>query len=228
MIRSPRTGQAARGAPGRGARPLPAPRASEIYRLAPARREPLPPDIRPLTLTPQTLDQLAATLVEVVAGGGSVGFMHPLSIDDARAFWTRSLDAAGAGARIVLGAMAGGEVVATVTLLLDCPPNQPHRAEIAKMMTRPAHRGRGLASALLAEAERLAVLRGRTLLTLDTAEEDGASALYERHGYRFAGLIPDYALKPHGGLTGTRLYFKRIGAATGAAGEGGGASQGSR
>jgi ribosomal protein S18 acetylase RimI-like enzyme len=113
----------------------------------------------------------------------------------------------------VLGAFDDGALVATVTLLLDCPPNQPHRAEIAKLMTRVSHRGRGIARALMLEAERIAVERGRTLLTLDTAEEDGAAALYEGLGFIRAGLIPDYAYKPHGGLTGTILYFKRIGAA---------------
>jgi ribosomal protein S18 acetylase RimI-like enzyme len=169
------------------------------------------PDIRPLSLDPATVDQLAEMLVEVVAAGGSVSFMHPLAPETARAFWTKSLAAADAGERVVLGAVADGRVVSTVTLLLDCPPNQPHRGEIAKMMTRLAFRGRGLAAALLAEAERIAAARGRTLLTLDTAEEDGASGLYERLGYQFCGLIPDYAFKPHGGLTGTKLYFKRIG-----------------
>jgi hypothetical protein len=172
------------------------------------------PDIRALTATPETLDQLAAMLIEVVANGGSVSFMHPLSETDARAFWTRSLAAAAAGERVVLGAFTqGGDLASTVTLLLDCPPNQPHRGEIAKMMTRLAHRGRGHALALLIEAERLAAAHGRTLLTLDTAEEDGAAGLYEKQGYQYAGLIPDYAFKPHGGLTGTRLYFKRIVAA---------------
>ncbi len=105
----------------------------------------------------------------------------------------------------------GDRIVGTVTLLLDLPPNQPHRAEIAKMMTLPSFRGRGIATALMAQAETLAVERGRTLLVLDTATQDGASRLYERVGFTFAGEIPDFALKPHGGLTGTRLYWKRIG-----------------
>ena len=100
--------------------------------------------------------------------------------------------------------MSGAPVIAA--------PANPHRGEIAKMMTRVSHRGRGIASALLGEAERLAVAHGRTLLVLDTATDGGASALYERMGFVFAGEIPDYALKPHGGLTGTRLYFKRVGA----------------
>jgi ribosomal protein S18 acetylase RimI-like enzyme len=111
-----------------------------------------------------------------------------------------------------LGAFVGEDLVATVTLDLATPPNQPHRADIAKLMTAPAHRGRGHARALMLEAERRAIVAGRTLLTLDTAAEEGAAGLYEGVGFQFAGEIPDYALKPHGGLTGTRLYYKRIGA----------------
>ena len=90
------------------------------------------------------------------------------------------------------------------------PPNQPHRAEIAKMMTNPAHRGQGIASALLRHAENLARQHRRTLLVLDTAAEEGAALFYEKHGYVRAGEIPDYALKPHGGLTATILYYKRL------------------
>jgi len=155
-----------------------------------------------------------------VANGGSVSFMHPLAPDVAAAFWARSLAAADAGERVVLGAVAGGEIAGTVTLQLDTPQNQPHRAEIAKLMTPLAHRRRGVARALMQAAERVAIAAGRTLLTLDTAEEDGAAGLYESLGFELAGLIPDYAFKPLGGLTGTRIYFKRIGA--------GSASQASR
>ena len=139
--------------------------------------------------------------------------MHPLDPAIAAAFWEGVLAATARGDRILLGAFDGEELVGTVSLILDMPPNQPHRAEIAKMMTHPKHRGRGAASALMREAEHLASLRGRTLLTLDTASEDGASSFYERLGFTFAGEIPDYALRPHGGLTATRLYWKRIGGA---------------
>jgi ribosomal protein S18 acetylase RimI-like enzyme len=110
----------------------------------------------------------------------------------------------------VLGALDGETVVATVTLLLDLPPNQPHRAEIAKMMTKISHRKRGIASTLMREAERIALARGRTLLVLDTAVDEGASPLYEQLGFNLTGIIPDYALKPHGGLTGTMIYWKKI------------------
>ncbi|VIO74356.1 GNAT family N-acetyltransferase [Bradyrhizobium ivorense] len=169
--------------------------------------------IKPLVDTPAIRDALAELLVETVAAGGSVSFMHPLSLDDARAFWQDSLRAAAQGERIVLGAFDGAALIGAVTLLLKLPPNQPHRAEIAKMMTRVAHRKRGVATALMQAAEQLAVAHGRTLLVLDTAEEDGAAPLYERLGFQLTGLIPDYALKPHGGLTGTLIYWKRIGAA---------------
>jgi ribosomal protein S18 acetylase RimI-like enzyme len=167
--------------------------------------------IKALSASPTISEALSALMIEVVANNGSVSFMHPLEPERARAFWKSALAAAERGERIILGAFDGDDLAGTVTLLLDCPPNQPHRAEIAKMMTRPSHRNRGIASALLREAERLAVERKRTLLVLDTATIDGASRLYERHGFTFAGEIPDYALTPFGDLTGTRLYWKRIG-----------------
>jgi ribosomal protein S18 acetylase RimI-like enzyme len=168
-------------------------------------------EIEALSASPEICNMLSEVLIEVVASGGSVSFMHPLPPATARAFWEDSLAAAARGERIVLGAWEGEVLAGTVTLLLACPPNQPHRAEIAKLMTSPSRRGRGVAAALMRAAEGLAVERGRTLLVLDTAVEGGASGLYERLGFTLAGTIPDYALKPHGGLTGTRIYWKRIG-----------------
>jgi ribosomal protein S18 acetylase RimI-like enzyme len=171
----------------------------------------LPFDIISLDNRPQVVAELADLLIETVAHGGSVSFMHPLALHPAMAFWESSLSAAVRGERVVLGASDNGVLIGTVTLLLDCPPNQPHRAEIAKLMTRVDRRGQGIAYALMLEAERIAVDRGRTLLTLDTAVEEGAAGLYEKLGFQKAGVIPDYALKPHGGLTGTIIYWKRVG-----------------
>ena len=168
-------------------------------------------EIVPLRATPDVIEALSQTLIETVAHGGSVSFMHPLDPDLAAAFWAKSLAAAEDGSRVVLGALDDGELVGTVTLHLDCPPNQPHRGEIAKMMTRVSQRGRGVARALMVEAERIACERGRSLLTLDTATEEGAGPFYEKLGFVKAGVIPDYALKPHGGLCGTIIYWKRIG-----------------
>ena len=169
-------------------------------------------EINELRASSTTRAMLSGLLIETVANGGSVSFMHPLQPEAAEAFWSKSLAAATRGERMVLGAWDGKRLVGTVTLLLDCPPNQPHRAEIAKLMTCLSHRGRGVAVSLMQAAENMAVKRGRTLLVLDTATDGGASMLYERLGFTLTGEIPDYALKPHGGLTGTKIYWKRIGA----------------
>jgi ribosomal protein S18 acetylase RimI-like enzyme len=167
-------------------------------------------DIKALKASPEIQNALSDILIEAVANGGSVSFMHPLAPEAAHAFWQRSLSTADRGERIVLGAFDREKLIGTVTLLLDLPPNQPHRAEIAKMMTRISYRGRGVATALMRAAERMAAERGRTLLVLDTAVDDGASRLYEALGFNLTGVIPDYALKPFGGLTGTMIYWKRI------------------
>lgn len=168
--------------------------------------------IAALTDLPHVRGALSELLIETVASGGSVSFMHPLPPATADAFWRDCLASAARGERIVLGAFDGDGLVATGTLLLQFPPNQPHRAEIAKMMTKLSHRRRGIASALMRAAETMALERGRTLLVLDTAVEDGASGLYEALGFSLTGIIPDYALKPHGGLTGTKIYWKKIAA----------------
>jgi ribosomal protein S18 acetylase RimI-like enzyme len=198
---------------------------------------PLSFSIVALSAEPETITALADLLIETVANRGSIGFMHPVSPAKAAAFWGAALAAAERGQRVVLGAFEGeasahgaadgatlarggpagaafgrGALIGTVSLLLDCPENQPHRGEIAKMMTKMSHRGMGVATALLVEAERIAVERERTLLVLDTAEQEGAAGLYERMGYQRTGVIPDYALMPYGGLTGTIVYWKRIAA----------------
>jgi ribosomal protein S18 acetylase RimI-like enzyme len=157
------------------------------------------------------VEELAELIIEVVANGGSVSFMHPLSKKTAMAFWETSLASADRGERVVLGARENGKLISTVSLLLNCPENQPHRAEIAKLMTRVGKRGKGVARALVTEAEQIAVKKGRTLLNLDTAADEGAAGFYESLGFKKTGVIPDYALKPHGGLTDTIIYWKRIG-----------------
>jgi ribosomal protein S18 acetylase RimI-like enzyme len=159
---------------------------------------------------PSVIAALTDILVEAVAGGASVTFMHPLARNAAADFWKLSLAQAESGRRVVLGAWTGDALVGTVTLDLAMPQNQPHRAEIAKLMTRVRDRGRGIARTLMLEAERIAVERGRTLLVLDTAADGGAAGLYEKLGYRRVGVVPGYALKPHGGLSGAIIYFKPI------------------
>ncbi len=168
-------------------------------------------EIKALAYSPKICKMLSEILIETVARGGSVSFMHPLEPEAAEKFWSGALAAAARHERVILGAWKGEILVGTVTLLLDCPPNQPHRAEIAKLITRFSHRGQGVARSLMREVENVAVELGRSLLVLDTAADGGAAGLYESLGYALAGMIPDYALKPHGGLTGTLIYWKRIG-----------------
>jgi len=173
-------------------------------------------EIRLLSRSPDIRAMLSEMLIEAVANGGSVSFMHPLPPEVADAFWDNALTAAARGNRIVLGAFDGDLLVGTVTLVLDLASNQPHRAEIVKMITRISHRKRGVATALLCKAESMAIERARTLLVLDTAADGGASPLYEAAGFKLAGVIPDYSLKPQGGLTDVRFYWKRIAAAVAA------------
>ena len=105
--------------------------------------------------------------------------MHPLPMEAADAFWRELARRSRRGERIVLGAFDGENLIGDRHAAADLPPNQPHRAEIAKMMTRLSHRHRGIATALMRAAERMAIERGRTLLVLDTAVDEGASGLYE-------------------------------------------------
>lgn len=175
-------------------------------------------EVTRLDASPTTRALLSDILIEVVAGGGSVSFMHPLDPAAADAYWEHALATADRDERVILGAWDGNVLAGTVTLLLDLPPNQPHRAEVVKLMTRPSHRGLGIGTSLMRAAEAVAVERKRTLLVLDTAVDGGAANLYARLGFTLTGEIPDYAFKPHGGLTGTLIYWKRIGpieAATG-------------
>lgn len=167
-------------------------------------------DIRPLAPSPAIRAMLSELLIEAVANGGSVSFMDPLPPETADKFWENALAAAARGDRIVLGAFDGDLLVGTLTLVLDLAQNQPHRAELVKMITRIGYRGRGVATSLLRRAETMALAQARTLLVLDTASDGGAAPLYESVGFKLAGEIPDYALKPQGGLTGTKFYWKRL------------------
>jgi ribosomal protein S18 acetylase RimI-like enzyme len=162
-------------------------------------------DIRPLDAA--AVPRLAEILTATVAAGGSVHFMDPVPPGAAEAYWAAAVADPG---RLVLGGFEDGVLQGTVTLYLDTPPNQPFRGEIWKLMVHPAARGRGIARALMLEAQRLAAQRGRTLLNLDTATEGGASELYESLGWVRAGVIPDFAFKPQGGLVGTAIYYLRL------------------
>lgn len=156
-----------------------------------------------------TGSQLAETLIEAVASGGSISFMHPVSEEKASNFWKRIGESVERGERILLVARDDqGIVIGTVQSVIELPENQPHRAEIAKMMVHPRARRRGVADALMREVERLTFASGKTLMVLDTETDAAASSLYTKLGWQVSGHIPDFALKPHGGFCSTTLMYK--------------------
>jgi GNAT superfamily N-acetyltransferase len=140
------------------------------------------------------IDMLGEVLHAVVHGGAGVSFFVPFSLDEARAFWREKvLPGARARTRRVVIARWGARIVGTVQLDLAVPPNQQHRAEVAKLLVHPAARRRGIARALMMALEGIAQAEGRTLLTLDTVTGSSAEPLYRSLGYIAAGVIPRYA-----------------------------------
>jgi GNAT superfamily N-acetyltransferase len=152
---------------------------------------------------------LAEVLVDCVAGGASVSFLAPLEEERALAFWRRIADDARRGARALLVAEDGSGILGTAQLVLDLPENQPHRADLAKMLVHRHARRRGVGEALLRAAEAWARELGRTILVLDTASEE-AERLYERNGWRRVGVVPDYALLPDGALCATVFFYRDL------------------
>lgn len=162
------------------------------------------------TLGDAQLHGLVEVLLDCVEGGASVSFMHPLPRERALAYWRGVAAGVASGDRALLVAEdAAGAVVGTVQVLLAQPDNQPHRADIAKMLVHRRARRQGLGAALMQAAERLAAQEGKTLLVLDTASGD-AERLYERQGWQRCGVIPGYALWPLGGLCDTTIFFKPL------------------
>ncbi|MEP7068890.1 MAG: GNAT family N-acetyltransferase [Usitatibacter sp.] len=154
---------------------------------------------------------LGEVLVDCVESGASVSFLLPMTRAKAEAFWRRVAASHARGERIVLAAEdAEGTIVGTVQLILDLPENQPHRADLAKMLVHRRARRKGVAAALLAATERSAIDAGRTLLVLDTVTGSDAERLYARHGWQRSGEIPDYALWPDGRPCPTTFYFKSL------------------
>ncbi|HEY4974587.1 MAG TPA: GNAT family N-acetyltransferase, partial [Steroidobacteraceae bacterium] len=147
-----------------------------------------------------------------VEGGASVSFMWPLARDKAMAFWIDVLDSARRGERLVLVAeeRASGAIVGTVQVVFAAPENQPHRADVAKMLVARWARRCGLGAALMQAAERAAREAGRRLLVLDTVTDGDAERLYARLGWQRVGVIPHYALWPNGGLCDTTYFYKTL------------------
>jgi GNAT superfamily N-acetyltransferase len=166
--------------------------------------------IRQVTeLTDAHMHGLAQVLIDCVDGGASVSFMHPLSMSKALAFWCCVADGLHSGDRVLLVAEDASDIVGTVQLAFAQTENQPHRADLSKMLVHRRARRRGIGAALVRGAEDAARQSGKSLLVLDTASGD-AERLYARLGWTLAGIIPDYALWPKGGLCSTSVYYRKL------------------
>jgi GNAT superfamily N-acetyltransferase len=168
-------------------------------------------------LSAEQATQLAPDLAEIlrdcVAGGASVHFRTPPPLPRAIAFWQEVAAEVGAGRRILFVVEdAGGVVSGTVQLLLAQPENQPHRAEIAKLLVHRRARGSGLATALMQAAEAAALEHGKTLLLLDTEAGSAAERLYRKLGWTGFGVVPDYALDPAGTPRPASFFYRRLAA----------------
>ncbi|KQS65468.1 GCN5 family acetyltransferase [Rhizobium sp. Leaf371] len=172
---------------------------------------------RPQTIRPLTGDEartvipaLSAILTDCVADGASVGFLSPFTEADAAIYWRSVADAVANRQVVLMVAEHAGEILGTVQLGIALPPNQPHRADLKKLLVHRRGRGHSLARSLMDAAEEQALALGRHLLVLDTATGSPAEAIYARLGWSRAGVVPDYALFPDGSFCGSTFFYKSL------------------
>ncbi len=158
------------------------------------------------------LPTLAEILSDCVEGGASVGFMQPFGPKDAVPFWEGVAVAVGRDETVLVVVEVDGRAVGTVQLGVATMPNQPHRADVKKLLVHSNARGLGLSRRLMEQAEAEARKRGRRVLVLDTATGEPAEAIYERFGWLRAGVVPDYALMPDGRYCATTFFYKHLSA----------------
>jgi GNAT superfamily N-acetyltransferase len=168
-------------------------------------------DVRSLQkLDEPEIQALSDVLIDCVEGGASVSFMWPMTRDKALTYWRGVAASVARCERIVLAAYdAAATIVGTVQVVFAEPENQPHRADVAKMLVHRRARRHGVGAALMVAAERHALRSGKTMLVLDTASPE-AERLYVRQGWRLCGRIPDYALMPDGAYCATTVFYKSL------------------
>nr|WP_315250087.1 GNAT family N-acetyltransferase [uncultured Duganella sp.] len=156
-------------------------------------------------------EALAEVLIDCVEGGASVGFMLPLAREKALSFWRAALAGAVREERVLLVAeTAAGRIIGTVQLITAQPDNQPHRADVAKMLVHRDGRRQGIAARLMAAVDDTARAQGKTVLVLDTVTGGDAERLYRRAGWQTAGMVPNYALMPDGAYCATTFFYKQL------------------
>jgi Acetyltransferases len=159
----------------------------------------------------QHINPLADILMNCVEGGASVSFMLPFSRETALAFWRSTARSVAADERVVLVAEnAQSRMLGTVQLITAQPENQPHRADVAKLLVHEDARRSGVARALMAHLEAVALARHKNVLVLDTATGSGAERFYQQCGWQKTGEIPRYALMPGGEMTATSVFYKLL------------------
>jgi GNAT superfamily N-acetyltransferase len=169
-----------------------------------------PPVVRLLSLGEREVEALADVLIDCVEGGASVSFMHPLSRERAIAYWRQVADVVANGRRALMVAQDEQGICGTVQLVFDLPENQPHRADLVKMLVHRRARRRGVGAALMRHAEAVARDVGRTLLVLDAVTGGDGHRLYERLGWIRVGDIPRFALMPNGAPCSTTYFYRDL------------------
>jgi ribosomal protein S18 acetylase RimI-like enzyme len=173
-----------------------------------------PISVERLAADPQSIraaiPDLAAVLADCVAGGASVGFMDGFGIAESAQYFRGVFEAVARGSLVLLAARQGRHIVGTVQLGLDTMPNQPHRADVKKLLVHRAARNAGVGERLMRDIEAFARHHDRSLLVLDTVTDSAGDRLYTRLGWQRVGVIPDYALWPDGRFCDTTLFYKRI------------------
>ena len=153
---------------------------------------------------------LARILIDCVEGGASVSFMLPIDRRAAESFYEAVVEKIGNGSTILFVAFLDGEPVGAVQLSPELKPNQPHRADVQKLLVDRRGRNRGVAQSLMAALEETAKARGRWLLCLDTATGSAAERLYEKLGWQRLGVMPRHAMWPQGGFSDTTFFWKDL------------------
>jgi GNAT superfamily N-acetyltransferase len=158
----------------------------------------------------EALPALCEILSDCVEGGASVGFMSPYGPQDALHYWRDVVSAVKAGQTLLIVAKRDGDILGTVQLGIGTMPNQPHRADLKKLLVHSKARGLGLARMLMQRAEEEATRHNRHILVLDTATGSPAEAIYIKLGWQRVGVIPQYALMPDGSYCGSTFFYKSL------------------
>lgn len=142
--------------------------------------------------------------------GASVSYLSDLTAEEAQSFWDVVVQDINHGRRMLLAACRADQVIGAVQLAFAMQPNAPHRAEVQKLLVLRSERNQGIGRRLMEAVERQALMQGRTLLVLDTAQGSNGERLYRRLGYQEVGAIPRFAHKPQGGLESTIVFYKQL------------------